>query len=208
MLALLAARFGDVDLADDCVQDALVQAVETWRADGIPDNPAGWLYSVAHNRGDRPAAARGVGRPAAAGGGAGPDRADAWRTTRRCRSWRARGARRGRRRAAAAHAAVLPPCARSGHPGRPHPAPARRADHHARSRPRSCCPRRRWRSGSCGRSGRSGTRGSRCRSRPTCRLARRCRCSPCCISCSTRATWRAASRRMRCASRSRTKRCA
>jgi len=51
VLALLAARFGDVDLADDCVQDALVQAVETWRADGIPNNPAGWLYSVAHNRG-------------------------------------------------------------------------------------------------------------------------------------------------------------
>ena len=51
VLALLATRFGDVDLADDCVQDALVQAVETWRASGIPSNPAGWLYSVAHNRG-------------------------------------------------------------------------------------------------------------------------------------------------------------
>lgn len=51
VLALLANRFGDVDLADDCVQDALVQAVETWPARGIPSNPAGWLYSVAHNRG-------------------------------------------------------------------------------------------------------------------------------------------------------------
>jgi len=50
VLALLASRFGDVDLADDCVQDALVQAVETWPATGIPKNPAGWLYSVAHNR--------------------------------------------------------------------------------------------------------------------------------------------------------------
>ncbi|PZF81253.1 RNA polymerase sigma factor [Jiangella anatolica] len=50
VLALLAARFDDVDLADDCVQDALVQAVETWTAQGIPANPPGWLYTVAHNR--------------------------------------------------------------------------------------------------------------------------------------------------------------
>jgi RNA polymerase sigma-70 factor (ECF subfamily) len=50
VLALLAARFNDVDLADDAVQDALVQAVETWATTGIPSNPAGWLYTVAHNR--------------------------------------------------------------------------------------------------------------------------------------------------------------
>jgi len=50
VLALLAARFNDVDLADDAVQDAFVQAVETWQADGIPNNPAGWLYTVARNR--------------------------------------------------------------------------------------------------------------------------------------------------------------
>jgi RNA polymerase sigma-70 factor (ECF subfamily) len=49
VLALLAARF-DVDLADDAVQDALVQALETWSDSGIPNNPAGWLYTVAHNR--------------------------------------------------------------------------------------------------------------------------------------------------------------
>ncbi|MCU1418660.1 MAG: sigE 2 [Schumannella sp.] len=50
MLALLAARFSSVDLADDCVQDALIHAVETWPTAGIPANPAGWLYTVAHNR--------------------------------------------------------------------------------------------------------------------------------------------------------------
>ncbi|MEO8261240.1 MAG: sigma-70 family RNA polymerase sigma factor [Pseudolysinimonas sp.] len=50
VLALLAARFSSVDLADDCVQDALVQAVETWSDQGIPANPASWLYTVAHNR--------------------------------------------------------------------------------------------------------------------------------------------------------------
>jgi RNA polymerase sigma-70 factor (ECF subfamily) len=50
VLALLAARFNDVDLADDAIQDAFVQAVETWQEDGIPNNPAGWLYAVARNR--------------------------------------------------------------------------------------------------------------------------------------------------------------
>lgn len=50
MLALLATRFDDVDLADDCVQEALVRAVETWGVDGVPANPAAWLYTVARNR--------------------------------------------------------------------------------------------------------------------------------------------------------------
>lgn len=46
MLALLASRFG-LDAADDAVQDALVEALN-WTA--VPDNPAGWLYTVARNR--------------------------------------------------------------------------------------------------------------------------------------------------------------
>ncbi|NED65136.1 RNA polymerase, partial [Streptomyces sp. SID10244] len=50
VLALLAARFDDVDLADDCVQDALLQAAETWPTRGVPDNPPAWLYTVARNR--------------------------------------------------------------------------------------------------------------------------------------------------------------
>ncbi|MFW0796165.1 sigma-70 family RNA polymerase sigma factor [Gordonia sp. CPCC 205515] len=50
VLALLAARYDDLDLADDCVQDALLQAMETWRAQGIPANRAGWLYTVSRNR--------------------------------------------------------------------------------------------------------------------------------------------------------------
>jgi RNA polymerase sigma-70 factor (ECF subfamily) len=36
----------DLDLAEDCTQDAFVQALRTW-PDGIPDNPAGWLTTVA-----------------------------------------------------------------------------------------------------------------------------------------------------------------
>jgi RNA polymerase sigma-70 factor (ECF subfamily) len=46
VLALLAARFG-VDLADDAVQEALIEALE-WTV--VPDNPAAWLYTVARNR--------------------------------------------------------------------------------------------------------------------------------------------------------------
>ena len=49
MLALLARRFGDLDLADEAVQDALLAAVSDWPAKGIPTNPAAWLYTVARN---------------------------------------------------------------------------------------------------------------------------------------------------------------
>ena len=36
----------DLDLAEDCTQDAFVRALRTW-PDGVPDNPAGWLTTVA-----------------------------------------------------------------------------------------------------------------------------------------------------------------
>lgn len=49
ILAVLARRFGDLDLADDAVQDALAKAVETWPTGGIPDNPPAWLLTVARN---------------------------------------------------------------------------------------------------------------------------------------------------------------
>jgi RNA polymerase sigma-70 factor (ECF subfamily) len=48
--ALLATRFGDLDLADESVQDALVEAVSSWPACGVPDNPAAWLLTVARNK--------------------------------------------------------------------------------------------------------------------------------------------------------------
>lgn len=47
VIALLAHRFGDLDLADESVQDAVVAALD-W--DEVPANPAAWLYTVAHNR--------------------------------------------------------------------------------------------------------------------------------------------------------------
>jgi RNA polymerase sigma-70 factor (ECF subfamily) len=50
VLAILANRFRDVDLADEAVQDGLVEALSAWERDGIPANPAGWLMTVARNR--------------------------------------------------------------------------------------------------------------------------------------------------------------
>ncbi|MER3389777.1 MAG: sigma-70 family RNA polymerase sigma factor [Microcella sp.] len=50
VVALLARRFGDLDLVDDAVQDALVEALEHWKLGGIPDNPAAWLLTTARNR--------------------------------------------------------------------------------------------------------------------------------------------------------------
>ncbi len=42
-LATLARVFGDLQLAEDAVQDAVVVALERWPVDGRPTNPAGWL---------------------------------------------------------------------------------------------------------------------------------------------------------------------
>lgn len=48
--AALIRRFGDFDLAEECAQDALVAALETWPRDGIPDRPGAWLLTVASRR--------------------------------------------------------------------------------------------------------------------------------------------------------------
>lgn len=48
--AALIRRFGDFDLAEDCVQDALVAALESWPRDGVPARPAAWLSTVATRR--------------------------------------------------------------------------------------------------------------------------------------------------------------
>ncbi len=50
MVAVLARRFGDLDVADDAVQDALIEALRNWPVAGIPANPAGWLRTVATRR--------------------------------------------------------------------------------------------------------------------------------------------------------------
>ena len=48
--AALMRRFGDFDLAEECAQDALVAAMESWPRDGIPDRPGAWLLTVASRR--------------------------------------------------------------------------------------------------------------------------------------------------------------
>ena len=48
--AALAAWSGDVGLAEDSLQDALVEAAEHWPAEGIPANPGGWLMTTARRK--------------------------------------------------------------------------------------------------------------------------------------------------------------
>ena len=50
LIAGLARVTGDVGLAEDLAQDALVAALEQWPASGVPDNPGAWLTAVARRR--------------------------------------------------------------------------------------------------------------------------------------------------------------
>jgi RNA polymerase sigma-70 factor (ECF subfamily) len=50
VLAALISKFEDFDLAEDALQDALVNALERWEVDGIPKNPGAWLMTVARRR--------------------------------------------------------------------------------------------------------------------------------------------------------------
>ena len=48
--AALAARIGDVGLAEEAVQDAFIEAIEHWPAEGVPPNPGGWLATTARRK--------------------------------------------------------------------------------------------------------------------------------------------------------------
>jgi RNA polymerase sigma factor (sigma-70 family) len=48
--ASLAARLGDVGLAEELVQDAFIEALEHWREEGVPPNPGGWLATTARRK--------------------------------------------------------------------------------------------------------------------------------------------------------------
>jgi RNA polymerase sigma-70 factor (ECF subfamily) len=50
ILAALISRLGDFTLAEDALQDALVNALERWQIDGVPRNPGAWLMTVAKRR--------------------------------------------------------------------------------------------------------------------------------------------------------------
>ncbi len=40
-------QVGDLDTAEELAQDTFVAAIEKWRQDGVPDNPAAWLNTTA-----------------------------------------------------------------------------------------------------------------------------------------------------------------
>src|SRR3954469_13093163 len=50
LIAGLARIVGDVGLAEDLAQDALVAALERWPESGVPDNPGAWLMATAKHR--------------------------------------------------------------------------------------------------------------------------------------------------------------
>jgi RNA polymerase sigma-70 factor (ECF subfamily) len=49
-VAVLARVFGDIDIAEDAVQDAFAEAARRWPSAGLPPSPAGWIITTARNR--------------------------------------------------------------------------------------------------------------------------------------------------------------
>ena len=49
-MAALIGMFGDVDLAEDAVQEAFAVALHRWPGDGLPPNPGAWITTTARNR--------------------------------------------------------------------------------------------------------------------------------------------------------------
>jgi RNA polymerase sigma-70 factor (ECF subfamily) len=49
-IAVLVRLTGDIDVAEEAVQDAFVAAVATWPGRGVPPSPAGWIITTARNR--------------------------------------------------------------------------------------------------------------------------------------------------------------
>jgi RNA polymerase sigma-70 factor, ECF subfamily len=49
-VAVLVRVFGDIDMAEEAVQDAFAAAVRRWPATGPPPSPAGWIITTARNR--------------------------------------------------------------------------------------------------------------------------------------------------------------
>jgi len=49
-VATLVRLFGDIDLAEEAVQEAFAVAAERWPAAGVPPNPGGWIVTTARNK--------------------------------------------------------------------------------------------------------------------------------------------------------------
>jgi RNA polymerase sigma-70 factor, ECF subfamily len=50
VLAATARLTRDLDLAEECTQDAYAQALQSWSQSGVPDRPGAWLTTAARNR--------------------------------------------------------------------------------------------------------------------------------------------------------------
>jgi RNA polymerase sigma-70 factor, ECF subfamily len=49
-VATLVRLFGDIDVAEEAVQDAFLVAIDKWNADGVPPNPGGWIVTTAKRK--------------------------------------------------------------------------------------------------------------------------------------------------------------
>src|ERR687888_1331092 len=49
-VAVLVRVFGDIDVAEEAVQDAFAVAVDRWPSAGVPPSPAGWIITTARRR--------------------------------------------------------------------------------------------------------------------------------------------------------------
>jgi RNA polymerase sigma-70 factor, ECF subfamily len=49
-VAVLIRAFGDIDMAEEAVQDAFLEAVQRWPSAGLPPSPAGWIITTARHR--------------------------------------------------------------------------------------------------------------------------------------------------------------
>src|ERR1700709_974886 len=49
-VAGLVRHFGNIDVAEEAVQDAFTTAVQRWPSTGVPPSPVGWIITTARNR--------------------------------------------------------------------------------------------------------------------------------------------------------------
>ena len=49
-VATLVRLFGDIDLAEEAVQEAFAVATQRWAETGVPPNPGGWIVTTARNK--------------------------------------------------------------------------------------------------------------------------------------------------------------
>lgn len=49
-VAVLIRAFGDIEMAEEAVQDAFTEAVQRWPSTGLPPSPAGWIITTARHR--------------------------------------------------------------------------------------------------------------------------------------------------------------